>query len=70
MSVEAANQPVMRLGAVLGAAMAPPPTAAPSAPVLGPNTDRSGRGSLSYTNSNRKIPARRSRVGDDRFKPG
>jgi len=32
-SVEAANQPVTRLGAVLGAAMAPPPTAAPSAPV-------------------------------------
>jgi hypothetical protein len=35
-----------------------------------PNTDRSGRGSLSYISSNRKIPARRSSVGHDRFKPG
>jgi hypothetical protein len=60
-SVEAANQPVTRLSGVLGGGNGP--STAASASVLEPNTDRSGRGSLSYTNSNRKIPARRSSVG-------
>ena len=66
-SVEAANQPVTRLGAVLGAAMAPSTDGGPKRPGVGTNTDRSGRGSLSYTNSNRKIAARRPSVGHDRF---
>ena len=38
--------------------------------VGGSEACRAGRGSLSYTNSNRKIPAQRSSVGNDRFKPG
>jgi hypothetical protein len=36
------------------------PPGGPKRPGVGSNTDRSGRGSLSYINSNRKIPARRS----------
>jgi hypothetical protein len=68
-SVEAANQPVTRLGAVLERQW-PSIDGGPKRPGVGTDTDRSGRSSLSYTNSNRKIPARRSSVDDDRFKPG
>ena len=74
-SVEAANQPVTRLGGVLGGGNGPSTAGGPKRPGVEtrraePNTDRSRRGSLSYINSNRKIPARPSSVGHDRFKPG